>query len=306
MAAHDIGGAPLLRESARVLDGATGTELERRGVACALPLWSAHALLHAPEIVRAIHRDYAAAGADALTANTFRTQPHALARAGLASRAAELTALAVELARAGARDAGAEGALVLGSAPPLEDCYSPQLVPDDATLAREHAAHARNLARAEVDAVLIETMNSAREAEAALRAAREAGLPALVSFVCDARARLLSDEPLEEAIGRVAPLAPLAVGVNCAPWAELAACLPVLRASGLAFVAYGNLGAPLAGGGRTRALSPDELAEHALHWLASGASWVGGCCGSEPRHIAALARKLRNQRVRAAGRSAAE
>ena len=289
-----------------MLDGATGTELERRGVACALPLWSAHALLDAPDIVRAIHRDYVAAGADALTANTFRTQPYTLARAGLASRAAELTALAVRLAREGAREAGAPSASVLGSAPPLEDCFAPERVPDDATLAREHAAHARNLARAGVDAVLVETMNSAREAEAALRAAREAGCPALVSFVCSANGRLLSSEPLSEAIARITPLAPLAVGVNCAPWSDLAACLPVLRASGLPFLAYGNLGAPLASGSRSYALSPSDFAEYAMAWLAAGASWVGGCCGSEPRHIAALARKRDNGGMREAGRSAAE
>ncbi|HEU4430201.1 MAG TPA: homocysteine S-methyltransferase family protein, partial [Myxococcota bacterium] len=175
----------------------------------------------------------------------------------------------------------------------------------DATLAREHAAHARNLARAGVDAILIETMNSAREAEAALRAAGEAGCPALVSFVCGANARLLSGEPLAEAIARVAPLAPRAVGVNCAPWSDLAGCLPALRACGLPFLAYGNLGAPLASGGRSHDLSAEGFAEHAMRWVASGARWVGGCCGSEPRHIAALARKLRNTRTREAGRSAA-
>src|SRR6185436_4582172 len=62
------GGAPL------ILDGATGTELERRGVATFLPLWSARALDSDPELVRQIHADYVACGVDAITANTFRTQ----------------------------------------------------------------------------------------------------------------------------------------------------------------------------------------------------------------------------------------
>ncbi len=283
-----------------MLDGATGTELERRGVACALPLWSAHALLEAPGVVRAIHADYARAGADALTANTFRTQARVLARAGLAGRAEELTARAVRLAREGARDAGAAAALVFGSAPPLEDCYRPELVPDDAALAREHGAHARNLVRAGVDAVLVETMNCAREAEAALRAAREAGATALVCFVCRPDARLLSGEPLAEAIGRVAPLAPLAVGVNCAPWSDLAACLPVLRASRLPFFAYANLGAPLATGGRTHEATPSAFAAGALPWALAGAAWLGGCCGTTPAHVAALA----EAHARPIGRSA--
>jgi S-methylmethionine-dependent homocysteine/selenocysteine methylase len=289
MAAHSIGGASQILRRARVLDGATGTELERRGVRCALPLWSARALLDAPEIVRAIHRDYVLAGAEALTANTFRTQARALAHAGLAERARELSALAVRLAREAAEEAGRGSSFVFGSAPPLEDCYRPDLAPADAALAREHAAHARNLAAAGVDAVLVETMNSAREAEAALRAAREAGLPALVSFVCRGGARLLSGEPLAEALERVAPLLPLAVGVNCAPWSDLAACLPALRASGMPFFAYANLGAPVADGARTHDATPADFAAQARDWAQSGAAWIGGCCGTTPAHIAALA-----------------
>jgi len=292
MVAHDIGGDSDFRLRARILDGATGTELERRGVACDLPLWSARALIEAPEVVRAIHRDYAGAGAHALTANTFRTQRRTLARAGLAERAAELTALAVQLAREGAREAGTANALVFGSAPPLEDCYSPALVPADSALASEHAEHARNLVAAGVDAILVETMNSAREAEAALRAAREAGAVALVSFVCAPGARLLSGEPLACAIASVLPLAPLAIGVNCAPWHTLAPCLEVLRDARMPFFAYANLGAPLMGGARTDAQTPREFSAAARPWLDAGASWVGGCCGTRPEHVAALASVL--------------
>jgi S-methylmethionine-dependent homocysteine/selenocysteine methylase len=301
MATHYIGGLSQDLPRTRVLDGALGTELERRGSPCALPLWSAHALLRAPDLVRAIHGDYARAGARALTANTFRTQAHVLARVGLAARAGELTALAVRLAREAAQEAAAEGILVLGSAAPLEDCYRPELVPDEATLAREHAAHAQNLVRAGVDAILLETMNSAREAEAALRATREAGASALVSFVCGAEARLLSGEPLAEAIARVVPLGPLAIGVNCAPWSVLAACLPVLRAAALPFFAYANLGAPSESG--ERALAPAAFAREAARWADAGAAWLGGCCGTTPAHIAALAVLLHTS-ARAGGRSA--
>ena len=145
-----VAGPPLL------LDGALGTELERRGAPSALPLWSTHALLHRPALVQAIHREYVAAGAAVLTANTFRTQRRTLARAGLTEAAAALTARAVALARAAAAgaDPAADAVLVAGSAPPLEDCYRPDLVPDDAALAREHAEHARNLAAAGADLVL--------------------------------------------------------------------------------------------------------------------------------------------------------
>ena len=119
---------------ALLLDGATGTELERRGAKSALPLWSAHALLHDPALVGRIHADYVEAGAELLTANTFRTQRRTLERDGVGERAAALTARAVALARAAAAG-GDRPVHVLGSAPPLEDCFRPDLVPDDDSLA---------------------------------------------------------------------------------------------------------------------------------------------------------------------------
>jgi S-methylmethionine-dependent homocysteine/selenocysteine methylase len=280
-----------------VLDGATGTELERRGAPASLPLWSAHALLHAPELVASIHADYAAAGADLLTANTFRSQRRNLERAGCGERGGELTRLAVDLARSAARQvARGRNVFVLGSAPPLEDCYRPDLVPGAAALQREHAEHAEHLAAAGVDAILVETMNCVREAAAALRAARATGLPALVSFACWDGPRLLSGEPLGDALAAALPEEPAAVLLNCLPPSNVAACLPVLRDCGRPFGVYPNLGAPLdeAGLARSEACEPDAFGDLAAEWRATGASILGGCCGTTPAHIHALAQKLRN------------
>jgi S-methylmethionine-dependent homocysteine/selenocysteine methylase len=266
-------GPPLL------LDGATGTELERLGIPSELPLWSARGLIDAPETVLAIHRAYAAAGAQALTANTFRTQRRTLDKAGQGHRAGELTTRAVALAR----DAASKhGIFVLGSAPPLEDCFHPERVPDDNALAREHAEHARHLVEAGADAVLVETMNTIREAVAAVRAARECGAPVFASFVSRGGARLLSGEPLEEAVDAVARLGPLAIGVNCLPPEAVPPCLGVLQRAGLPFLVYANLIGP----GEER--SPEEYARCAAGWARAGARIVGGCCGTRPDHIRAL------------------
>jgi S-methylmethionine-dependent homocysteine/selenocysteine methylase len=262
-----------------VLDGATGTELERLGIPSELPLWSARALIEFPEAVLGIHRAYAAAGAQALTANTFRTQRRTLEKAGRPDRAGELTNRAVTLAREAASESGS---FVLGSAPPLEDCFHPERVPEDATLVQEHGEHARNLAAAGVDAVLVETMNAIREAVAAVRAARDCGTPVLASFVCRGGARLLSGEPLDEAVGAVADLGSLAVGVNCLPAAAVPACLGVLQRAEPPFLVYANLIGP----GEER--SPEEYARLAESWIEAGARIVGGCCGTRPDHIRAL------------------
>ena len=82
---------------------------------------------------------------------------------------------------------------------------------------------------------------------------------------------------------------PLRRGVNCAPWGELAACLPVLRASGLPFVAYANLGAPLSAGAFAHDLSPLEFVAAAARWRDANAAWIGGCCGTTPAQVAAIA-----------------
>jgi len=280
-------GPPLL------LDGATGTELERRGARCEGPLWSARALLDDPAMILRIHRDYVAAGAEILTANTFRTQARTLARADLGARAAELTQIAIELARRAIGDTG----FVAGSMATLEDCWRPELAPDDVALAREHAEHAANLAGA--DLLLIETMNSIREARAAVRAAKATGLPVWVSFSCDDAARLLSGEPLADALAAVGALAPDLVGVNCLPAPHVIPALAPLAASGRPFAVYANLGAPLgdastATTARTQDATPAEFAAHARHWLARGARVVGGCCGTRPEHISAIAEAIKS------------
>ncbi len=279
-----------LRDRVCVLDGATGTELERRGIRTGLPLWSAHALFEAPEVVAEIHADYAAAGVDALTANTFRTQRRTLARGGLGARAAELTTRAVALARRAADAASGPAPLVLGSAATLEDCYRPDLVPDDASLAREHAEHAEHLVAAGVDAILVETMNTVREARAALRAARRAGAPALVSFVCWDGARLLSGERLESAIEGIRGEDPVVVAVNCLPPSNVEACLRVLARSGLPFGVYPNLGEPddKTSLRRGESCQPERFAAKASRWLGAGAVLVGGCCGTTPDHLRAV------------------
>lgn len=287
-----------------LLDGATGTELNRRGVDTRLPLWSARALLEAPGVLRQIHLEYLQAGAEVITANTFRTHRRNLARAGLGDRAAELTRQAVDIARAALREAmqGTHDrqAFVAGSIAPLEDCYSPELVPPDAALEREHAEMARNLAAAQVDFLLVETMNTVREALAATRAAVATGLPTFVSVVCNREGNLLSGETLAQAAPALAALLPDAMLVNCAPAPDLHIPLASLRAAtSLPVGGYGNVGHAddTHGWVNTDAVHPQAYARYARRWLDLGATIIGGCCGTTPEHIRALRALLASWRV---------
>lgn len=269
-----------------------------------LPEWSAPAVLERPEVLREIHADYARAGVEVLTANTFRTQTRS-GGGGRPERAALLTRRAVELARQACREAGAR-AFVFGSAPPLADCYRPDLVPDAAALDREHAEHLRNLDAAGVDAVLVETMNTRREAVVATRAATDLALPTLTSFVCWDGARLLSGEPLAEAAAAARDAGASAVLVNCLPPSNVGACLAVLSRVGVPFGAYANLGEPddASGFSRSEDCTPETFAAHAAAWIGAGAHVVGGCCGTTPDHLRAVRRRL--ARLTAAGTADAD
>lgn len=285
-------GLPLL------LDGATGTELERRGLPTGLPLWSTHALLEAPDAVEEIHRSHLEAGAELVTANTFRTQARTLTRAGLPpGRDRALTRLAVDLARRAVRaiDDG-KPRWIAGSLPPLEDCYAPERVPPPSEREREHARQVDLLGEAGVDLLLIETMNSAEEAESATTAAAKSGLPFVVGFVSGAPGRLLSGEDLAEAASRARDTGAAAVGVNCVPPSSLPATLDCLAGTGAPLLVSPNLGEPddETGFRRSEALTPEAFAACLDPWIARPSLRIlGGCCGTTPDYVAALDRARR-------------
>jgi S-methylmethionine-dependent homocysteine/selenocysteine methylase len=283
--------AARLAERALLLDAALGTELARRGAPSAPPLWSARAVLERPDLIVAIHRENVGAGAEVLTAGTFRTQPALL---GAAAR--EATRRAVALARAAAAER--PGVLVAGSIAPVADCWRPDLVPPDAELARLHALHAEALAEAGADLLLLETFGTAREWLAAARAAAATGLAVVACATTREDGSLLSGEPLGEAARALLalPSPPAALGVNCVPARRLAASLARLAetAPGLPLAAYGNAGLPLdeEAGLFAEPISPEEYAAVAERWIALGARLVGGCCGTGAGHVAAVASRL--------------
>jgi homocysteine S-methyltransferase len=276
-----------------------GTELERRGVETGLPLWSAHSLLASPGTVRRIHDEYIAAGADVITSNTFRTTRRTFLRAGLPDRSAELTSLAVTLARESSAAFPGKRVLVAGSMAPLEDCYTPALVPGDEALREEHGEHAGRLAGAGADFLLLETMGTEREAAAAAEAAHGTGLEFVVSFLCRRDGSLYGGEPLGEAVRRVMGLSPAAISLNCVPPGSMGHLLAVLRSvlrgipggGDVPVGLYANVGTPGGehGGRFIRDVGPAAYAEFAGSWAREGVSLIGGCCGTTPEYIRATA-----------------
>ena len=298
-----------------LLDGATGTEIERRGGRMDMPLWSARALLDDPALVRAIHRDYLLAGAQVVTTNTFRTHARSLAAAGLAADAARLTRLAVRLAREARDDAaatrqGAALAAIAGAISPLEDSLAPARSPVRARALPEHRALARDLADAGCDLLLVETMGRVDEAVAACEAALAAGLPTWLAVVGRHDGRLLGGEPFADLLDALAPLPIAALLVNCTQLADLPAVLPALLAAAerrpeLALGLYPHTGhQDPTRGWQTHAIDADGFADRLLALAAAHPRLrlLGSCCGSTPEWTAALARRLHpTPAARAAG-----
>jgi S-methylmethionine-dependent homocysteine/selenocysteine methylase len=266
-----------------VMDGATGTELGRRGIDTRTALFSAAALLDAAGVttLRDVHRDYVKSGAEVITANTFRTNPR---KAG--ARWRELTALAVQVAKAsGARR-------VAGSMAPVEDCYLPDLRPPAGVAAREHRQMAQALAEAGCDLLLVETVAAADEGLAAVEAAKAAGLPVWVSAMAMPDGRMRSGDDLAAFFREARAAGASAALINCVPCDGVDLGLAAAAGSGLPFGGYAHMGEvdPAAGWPEAPVLSPAEYAGRVARWLERGASIAGGCCGTTPDHVAALAR----------------
>ena len=268
-----------------IIDGPLGTELFERGVATPLPGWSAEALVGHADVVAEIHAAYAAAGADLHCTNTFRAQRRYFPETWEA-----LCETAVRCAKGAAQP----GQRVAGSIAPLEDCYRPQLSPDDPR--PEHRELARCLAALEVDLLLCETFPHVGEALIAVEEALATGLETWISFTAGPEANLLSVAEIRmgarEAIQRGAS----AVLVNCIPVSRIAAFVEGIADLGVPFGAYANAGRPDEGmGWQGSEFAVESYADAALSWIEMGASLVGGCCGTGPAHIAELRRRLGSQ-----------
>ncbi len=281
-----------------LMDGATGTELQQRGFELASPGWSAAAIRETPETLLEIHQDYVNAGAEIITANTFRTHARNLQETMWKNDARLLTQEAVDIAR----QASNKFTYVAGSVAPLEDCYSPQLTPSKTELEVEHSQHIQNLVEAGVDVVLIETQITIREAFIAASCCDQLGVPFMVSFTCGRDGDLLSGEPLDQAILEVLPFSPEAVLFNCLPVDEISAKLDVViklnessrMGSRIRPGAYANTGRLMRDGTweSTEGEYPAVYAEFATTWKELGIKLIGGCCGTTPEHIESVHKTL--------------
>jgi methionine synthase / methylenetetrahydrofolate reductase(NADPH) len=273
-----------------VCDGAMGTMLHAGGVSLDRSLPELN--LSHPDLVRSIHRAYIAAGAQIIETNTFGASRFRLARHGVSDRIAEINLAGVRLAREAIEHAGVPSLLVAGSISPatpaglghrlttreLRDAFREQLTA---------------LLEGRVDLLLFETFGSLAEMVDAVSVARELGDAPVVSsmtFVEDGRT-LAGDTP-EEVATTLEGLGVAALGANCTlgPQGLLDVVAELARCTTLPLVAQPNAGPPtLADGQFQYTADPTYFARHARRFVQLGATLVGGCCGTTPLHIEAVA-----------------
>ncbi len=284
-----------LEERVIVADGAMGTMLYGKGVY--LNRCYDEMNLSQPEMVSEVHRDYLQAGAELLETNTFGANPVKLAPHGLAERCEEINRRGAELAR----DVAGERAWVGGSIGPLGKPLSPIGKISAAEATELFRPQVRGLKAGGVDLVVIETMNDLQELAALVEAVRlECELPILALATFPAEGRTMLGYTPEEVVGTLVRLGVQLGGANCSegPHDMLDTIVRLRQASAaLPLAAMPNAGHPRLHDDRFLYMtSPEYMAEYARRFLSAGASLVGGCCGTTPAHVRAMAAMVRAQR----------
>jgi 5-methyltetrahydrofolate--homocysteine methyltransferase len=281
----------LQRGEVLVADGATGTMLQSMGLdwGQAPEAW----LLEQPDKIWALHRAYVEAGSDVILTCSFGGTHFRLGRHGLGERVTEVNRVAAELAR----EVAGDRVFVAGDMGPTGQLLGPRSKVTAEQVADAFAQQAEGLVQGGVDFLVIETMSDVGEAQAAIAGARRVSeLPIFCTFSFDTHGRTMMGVKPEQAAQAVGPLVQ-GVGANCghdpAEYEGLIQAMHQAQPEAILW-AKPNAGLPrLVDDVTVYDATPEYMAEIALRLRRAGAQVIGGCCGTTPAHIRAIAAALR-------------
>ncbi len=282
-----------LRSSMLVADGASGTMLYARGVPMEVCFDEIN--LSRPDLIRKIHEEYVDAGAGLIETNTFGANALSLSKYNLEDQAETLNARGVEIAR----EAAGSRAFVAGAVGPARGL--PHWDYTEADHRRVHAEQIAALAGGGADAIILETFLRLDELKAALAVCQEiCDLPTICQLAVDQYGQ--SDDGFEvvDAFDQLRAAGADVVGVNCrsGPKGLLDALSPVPLSEGLVLSAFPNAGSPVYVDGRfIYEATPEYFATSALRLRDQGVRLIGGCCGTLPEHVQAMARALEGREI---------
>jgi len=291
-----------IRKGVLLLDGAMGTELIARGVE--VGKCNDYLNIESPDIVFDVHRAYLEAGSDAVLTNTFGANKYALGRHGFGDRVEEINKAGAQIAR----KAAGEEKYVLGDIGPSGDFLEPLGGLKPEALRKAFAEQAKGLLAGGVDGFIIETMTALEEIAVAIEAVKSVcgGLPVFASMSFDKAGddfRTMMGVDVESAVAKIIPFDVDVVGFNCGSasldeYVELAGeFASAVKATGqdVLILAEPNAGKPeLVDGRAVYNVSPEDFAAAVEKVHLAGVNIVGGCCGTGPAHIEALAKRLKS------------
>ena len=280
-----------LEKGILISDGAMGTMLQGKGLTDggAPELWN----VENPTAIEEVLEEYAAAGANLITTNTFGGTRGRLQMHGLEDRLFELNKAGAEIARKVADRH--PGCFVMGDVGPSGELMEPMgtMTIDEAQAL--FADQIKALVAGGVDAILIETMSDLQEVEAAVRAAKEIApnLPIIVTFSFDTNLRTMMGVKPAVAVKTLAAEGVRIIGANCGRGVDemrvIAKELTEARPDGVFIITQSNAGLPkLVGGDFVYDGTPEEMAKYAQDMKNLGVNVVGSCCGSSPAHTKAM------------------
>jgi S-methylmethionine-dependent homocysteine/selenocysteine methylase len=286
-----------------ILDGGTGTELERRGVVMNPQAWCGPATLENAALLEDIHCDYISAGADIITANTFASSRLMLSAAGFGDQFEEINRIAVKSALRARETSGRPDILVAG-------CLS-HMCPYVGGAAKSDTGH--TITQAEMtdafgelamflrdegcDLILLEMMYYPERMDCAFEAALQTGLPVWAGFSArrSKNGQIIShapedDIPFEEVVSVLNRFDVAAAGIMHTPSDMISDSLTILReVYDGPLTAYPDSGYfKMPNWQFEKVIQPTEFLQFVTQWVADGVQVIGGCCGLSPEHIAAL------------------
>ncbi|MCP4261467.1 MAG: hypothetical protein GY774_28790 [Planctomycetes bacterium] len=278
----------LKKKDVILLDGAIGTELDKHGL-----MGRAQNNLENPEVVLEIQREYASCGCDALTANTLTMNRIFIETHNVGVSVQDVNRAGAELAR----KAAGEGQYVLGNMSSTGQLLEPYGTYKESQFCEAFREQAGILAESGVDGFIIETMFDLREAVCALRACKDNfSLPVIVSIAFSTEAkggRTIMGDTAQQCAKSLTDAGADVIGANCGDIdpAQMAVIVSELKsATSLPVLAQPNAGKPqLVGDETVFKMAPDDFAQGVAECLSVGAQIVGGCCGTTPEHIRAVA-----------------
>lgn len=275
-----------------LLDGAMGSQLQQRGIQSHPQLWMSAANLSQPNEVIKLHKAYVKAGADIITANTFRTNPISVSKSDVKINSSQFVKKSVKLAQEAIDD---KKLILAGSNPPAEDCYRVERRISKKEIEANHTQHIESLMQSGCHLILNETQSHFDEILFVSKFCDRNSIPYMMSLFFTTEMKILSGENLFEVIKLVEDCNPLAIGFNCIMQNTFQKAFHrISKNSSWGF--YMNCGGSAINNDNiVCGISPQDYSHEIEKYLPKNPVFIGSCCGSSPNHTKEL-RKLLDEK----------